>query len=58
MTKTNENVIPKFLLAEIELVIKNLKTGKATGHDDITNEQIKYGEKILTQKLTCLTKYS
>jgi len=28
---------------EIEAVIKKLKKEKASGHDGITNEQIKYG---------------
>ncbi len=31
-----------------------MKNGKATGHDGITNEQIKYGGKTLIEKLTNL----
>ncbi len=41
---------PQFLKSEIHSIVKQLKSNKSPGHDNITNEHIKMGvEKIITQ---------
>jgi len=44
----NLDSVEPFMYEEIELAIKETKREKAPGHDDILNEQIKYGGEELT----------
>ena len=50
----NEILDRKFTLQEIDSAIKNLKSGKATGSDDIRNEYISYENKQLRPALKLL----
>lgn len=47
-----DNKEPYFIYEEVEQIISKLKNNKATSHDLILNEQIKYGCKLLVTKLT------
>lgn len=50
----NTDSVPPFMESEIEISIRNLKTGKSPGPDKVTNEMIKAGKDQLIKPLTKL----
>ena len=54
MKTRNLDTVESIIYEEIELAIKEIRREKAPGHDDIMNEQIKYGGEELTKEMVDL----